>query len=865
MAAAVLTIDINARLASLEQAVAKIPGIFSAGSGKVESAVKNLNKTVLDFSKTALVAFGVPIGAGELIAFVGTLKDKALESEHALNQLNAVIKATGQSAGLSKQDLGGLTEELTGKTIFDDDQIRAAETALLRFRTVQGDVFRDAIRLAPDVAAALGKDLPEAAIALGKALTDPEGGMKALKAAGLALSDQQKDLAARLIESGDKAGAQRIVLDELTKSVGGAAEADNSGLYGASKRLTRSWDDLLKTTGRKLFADNTKGIEETTGALERLNKLATEMKLNLSDLSSKPFAFAGAAVDVVKRILNIGEPPPRREVSGRISGVNDADAAAADAAREARIKQREDQAYNDQQSALKRLADGAASYYRGEFDVLKTSLDAKQSALDFGYQRNLISSASYYSDERKLANDNLQATGRYIREQQDAQEALLKAPSTTRDQRYEIEQKLFALSGQNDAARAERTKRLQVLDQQELLAAEKLSDQYASLNIQLLEITGNTVGAAAASFALAHKEDFRRTNTELGSTDPVARARAAEASANLSALNAETVRQAELTKATRDYTAVLDLLNLASNRLSVDQAAGNITELDALNKRSELNRAMLPLLQAQADAAERLAATSKDPAVLIAAIRLKEEVYAISQQTDLLADKFRGTLTDSFTSALDKFAQGGTKLSDIIKGLEQDLIRGIGHTASQNISETLFKKGGLLGDLPGGLSQLFGGGSKGGVGGANTADAALSVLGGTTTGANAALAQFTAALLQATAASAGKSLGGWTSGFDLPTGGDTPAGWVSGFDLPGAANGMDDWKGGPLWVGEHGKELLNLPKGSQVVSNGKATNMRGGDTYHIYNQIMPGATRKSADQASASFMVRLAGAKKRTL
>lgn len=39
------------------------------------------------------------------------------------------------------------------------------------------------------------------------------------------------------------------------------------------------------------------------------------------------------------------------------------------------------------------------------------------------------------------------------------------------------------------------------------------------------------------------------------------------------------------------------------------------------------------------------------------------------------------------------------------------------------------------------------------------------------------------------------------------------------------AGGTDNWRGGLTWVGEHGKELINLPRGSQVIPNDIA---RGG-------------------------------------
>jgi hypothetical protein len=49
---------------------------------------------------------------------------------------------------------------------------------------------------------------------------------------------------------------------------------------------------------------------------------------------------------------------------------------------------------------------------------------------------------------------------------------------------------------------------------------------------------------------------------------------------------------------------------------------------------------------------------------------------------------------------------------------------------------------------------------------------------------------------------------------------------------PGGHNaaGTDFWKGGPTWVGERGKELLNLPRGSQVLSHRKSMALVEGGT-----------------------------------
>ncbi len=48
--------------------------------------------------------------------------------------------------------------------------------------------------------------------------------------------------------------------------------------------------------------------------------------------------------------------------------------------------------------------------------------------------------------------------------------------------------------------------------------------------------------------------------------------------------------------------------------------------------------------------------------------------------------------------------------------------------------------------------------------------------------------------------------------------------------IPGAnASGTDYWRGGPTWVGERGPEILNVPRGSQIISNEEARGM--GNTY----------------------------------
>jgi len=191
---------------------------------------------------------GVLAGTGVAFAMERVV-GATIEAERASLRLDAVLKATGQSAGITRGELNAIAEDLKGKSPFDDDEIRKGLASLLRFRNIQLDVFREAARLAPDLAAALDTDVTAAYTRLGRALEDPEKGLRALREAGLNVTSALDRVKKVMAETGDVAAAQRIVLEELQKSVGGAAAGENAGLYGSVKAVGKAWDDWMKAVG----------------------------------------------------------------------------------------------------------------------------------------------------------------------------------------------------------------------------------------------------------------------------------------------------------------------------------------------------------------------------------------------------------------------------------------------------------------------------------------------------------------------------------------------------------------------------------------------------------------------------------------
>lgn len=96
---------------------------------------------------------------------------------------------------------------------------------LLTSGNVAGPVFDRAQKAILDLSARLGGDLQSATLMVGKALNDPVKGLSALRRTGIQFTKQQEDQIKAMAAVGDTAGAHAIMLAELKKQFGGAAQA----------------------------------------------------------------------------------------------------------------------------------------------------------------------------------------------------------------------------------------------------------------------------------------------------------------------------------------------------------------------------------------------------------------------------------------------------------------------------------------------------------------------------------------------------------------------------------------------------------------------------------------------------------------
>ncbi len=191
-----------------------------------------------------------------IVAFGAIAVKNFDESAQAVAQLEAALISTGGVAGRTSEQLQALAKSLEAKSLQDDDAIlRGIIDTLLQFGSIAGDTFDRASQAALDLSQRLGKDLQASAILVGKALDDPIKGLAALSKAGVTFTEAQKDVIKQLVETGHKAEAQNIILDELAKKFEGAAEAASKAGTGPMKQFTiqlgnmsESWGKLITET-----------------------------------------------------------------------------------------------------------------------------------------------------------------------------------------------------------------------------------------------------------------------------------------------------------------------------------------------------------------------------------------------------------------------------------------------------------------------------------------------------------------------------------------------------------------------------------------------------------------------------------------
>jgi hypothetical protein len=221
--------------------VQKAEAAFAGMREKIGGTFKELRGMIM-------AGFGITAAfAG--FEFVKQSKEAFDKLEESVSKVNAALASTKGVAGKTLEDLEGSAKSLSKQVIFGRAQIMDAQSMLLTFTSIRGEIYDRTIPAIADFATRFKMDLPEAANTLGKALNDPLTGMTKLQRQGVVFSAAQKETIKKFVETGQVAKAQGMILKELETEFGGLAKAMAGTDEGKIAMAKKQWGSIKLEIG----------------------------------------------------------------------------------------------------------------------------------------------------------------------------------------------------------------------------------------------------------------------------------------------------------------------------------------------------------------------------------------------------------------------------------------------------------------------------------------------------------------------------------------------------------------------------------------------------------------------------------------
>lgn len=244
-------------------------------TAEVDKAIKNLKTVDKQTGATEKMfkqlggAIGAAFSVKAIIDFGKACLEQFREDNQAAAILKSTLEATGATAWTTFKELEEMASGLQQKTNFAAGSIESMQSVLLGFRNITGETFGEATKAILDMATVMKMDLSSAAQSIGKALDDPIHGMDSLKKQGFNFTAAQKQVIQSFLDAGDAASAQKIILDELNGTFGGAAEA----AVDSATQIKNAWNDILSAYGYE-FTEIFNAFNDSEGK----NKIASKLK-----------------------------------------------------------------------------------------------------------------------------------------------------------------------------------------------------------------------------------------------------------------------------------------------------------------------------------------------------------------------------------------------------------------------------------------------------------------------------------------------------------------------------------------------------------------------------------------------------------
>ncbi|MDR7193354.1 phage tail length tape measure family protein [Luteimonas terrae] len=258
-----------ARDVAVLEAAQKAGLITQKQHGELLAQVKD-DLTATDWKRyqAGAAAAGAVIGTALVGVLALTIRN-TIQAQRELAQLDAILQSTGAAAGYNREQLLGMAEGLSAVSTFSGGEIVEAQTRLLSYSGILGENIPRAMQAVIDQSARLGISVTQSAETIGRALESPAKAAAALaqQGFGAAFTKDVRDTIDAMVAAGREAEAQRMILDILEESYGGAAKAARDTFGGALTALRNALNDVT-TGGDGSLEGARQGIEALVSVLE---------------------------------------------------------------------------------------------------------------------------------------------------------------------------------------------------------------------------------------------------------------------------------------------------------------------------------------------------------------------------------------------------------------------------------------------------------------------------------------------------------------------------------------------------------------------------------------------------------------------
>ncbi|VUZ27852.1 Uncharacterised protein [Acetobacterium wieringae] len=299
-------------LNKLERQLKENNNALDSSDKKIDSLAKSTDLVSTGFGALK-VGFAAGIGAVTAVGYaIGNVIEGMNDMEDQTAQMNAVLKSTGGVSGMTTNEMIKMADAMEDTTKFAAEQTMEAENLLLTFTNIGEDVFPTATETLLDMATAMGTDAKGGAIQLGKALNDPTEGISALTRVGVTFTEEQKELIKSLQDSGDMAGAQTVILQELQKEFGGSAKAAGETFSGQLAILNNSIGETSEELLITLMPTLQEFVEDINDNMPKIKELATAVGEDFEE-GAETFKVA---FDEIKQKVEENAPAMRSSFEG---------------------------------------------------------------------------------------------------------------------------------------------------------------------------------------------------------------------------------------------------------------------------------------------------------------------------------------------------------------------------------------------------------------------------------------------------------------------------------------------------------------------------------------------------------------------